>query len=364
MTPPRLSPRRCVRMQRLARALLPVVALVLLGACDRTPQLMQEREDAAAGGAVDSVAAYMTLAQRAWEAGAGEEAARLTAVALRGELARRGPEHWVSRSEALLDSLNIGAEVRGAPCVVIVNLFARSNPQGVSWPQAFWCDGEAVGQQAIEGQGMRLIQVATRDAAVAPGTHALAVLYGQHVSAGIQPVLMTWSGGSSGWTIDQTLGADSLGGMGQGRFEDVNGTIDLVTETHRVSRGFQECPQCPHVERVLRFRWEPAGFARVSESIKATPYSAFVRFIQSLRASDYVEAMSFVSDRPVLERAINFGWARSRQPWRLAPGMHDEASEMVFLHGQRDAYRVWFEPRGDRWVISSLDTTARSLEVE
>ena len=246
---------------------------------------------------------------------------------------------------------------------MVVNLFSRSDPHGQSWPYVFWCKGDTLDHERIAGQGMRLMEVAGRDVKGSTSSRGLAVLYGRHGPSGDRPVLMSWSGKGSGWDLQQTLGPDSLGGTGTGHFEDRDGNIELVTNTYRILRGFQECSACPHVQSERRFRWDGKTFRGVSDVIEETPYAAFVRFVRALKSADYVEAMNYVSDREVLERAISLGWSRSRQPWRAAPGTHDRATEMVFFHGQQDAYRVWFESFGRRWVVSSVDTTARTVEV-
>jgi hypothetical protein len=244
----------------------------------------------------------------------------------------------------------------------VVNLFSRSDPNGPSWPYVFWCADDTLQHQNIEGQGMRLNELLARDVTGPVSKRGLAVLFGRHGPSGERPVLLTWAGTSKGWTLVQTLGSDSLGGTGSGHFEERGGSIVLVTQTYRILRGFQECPACPHVRSHKRFRWEGRKFRSVEEVVDETPYAAFVRFVRALKAADYVEAMNYVSDREVLEHAVHLGWSRSRQPWRAAPGTHDRATEMVFFHGQQDAYRVWFESFGRRWVISSVDTTARTAQ--
>lgn len=359
-----MSKRTHARMRRHAVTLLVgmlALAASTLGSCDRTPQLVPAESDSLRNESLDSLTVLMRQAQRFWEAGRGDDAARLTAEVLHADLRNRPPDRWEPRAIALLDSLNVGAEAVSSDCVMVLNLFSRSDPHGASWPHVFWCSGDTLRHQLIEGQGMRLLQAASRD--IRSGDRALAVLYGRHGPAGDRPVLMAWSGSSGRWRLVQTLGSDSLGGTGTGHFEERGGGIELVTETYRVLNPFQECAGCPHVQTTRRFRWSGERFVGYSDRVEETPYAAFVRFIRALRDADYVEAMNYVSDRQVLENAVHLGWSRSRDSWRAAPGTHDRATEMIFFHGQQDAFRVWFESWGSRWVISGIDTTTRTVEV-
>lgn len=343
-------------------SMLGLVLVGTLGACDRTPKLVPEGPDTLAVTPADSTVVFMQRAQRLWEERRAEDAAFLTAAVLHADLRWRPPDTWESRAAALLDSLNVGVEVKSSKCAVFVNMFSRADPLGSSWPFVFWCSADTIEHELLEGRGMRLLDALTRGLPGSVEGQGLAVLYGRHGPAGDQPVLIVWRPDDGGWSVVQTLGPDSLGGTGTGRFETFDFATDLVTRTYSVPDGFQECPSCPHVNRERRFRWQRQRFVSISESVTETPYAAFVRFIQALRGADYVGAMNHVSDRQVLERAMHFGWARSLEPWRAAPGTNDRANQMVFFHGQLEAYKVWFEPFGERWVLSSVDTTTRTLE--
>jgi hypothetical protein len=363
MTP---RPARAAPLRRLAPlpAAAFVLALSLLPGCDRTPRLVPAGDDSTAVGADDPYEVMLRNAGRAWESGALDEAADLTSRVLRIDLGGREPDTWARRATSLLDSMSVGAEVRGDECGIVVNLFARANPTGPSWPYAYWCDADSARRQKIEGEGLRLLDVAVRDVRGAMTDRGLAVLYGRGGGAGVMPTLMVWKAQGNTWRLAQTLGPDSLGGTGSGEFQRSGGDIELVTRTFRISSGFIECASCPHVEAERRFRWSENEFTKVGEAIARTPSATFLRFVQALRAADYAGAMGLASDPNVVERALDYGWGRSRQQWRVAPGTRDRASEMVFFLGQSDAYRVWFEPQDGDWAIASVDTTTRMLQVE
>lgn len=357
------------RPARLARhaAVLPIAVLVLAAAllpgCDRTPRLVPASDDSTATVAEDPYEVMLRNAGRAWESGTLDDAADLTSRVLRIDLRDRPPETWAARAVALLDSMTVGAEVQGDECAIVVNLFARANPTGPSWPYAFWCDGDSARRQKIEGEGLRLLDVAARDVKGAMTDRGLAVLYGRSGGAGVMPTLMVWKAQGHTWRLSQTLGPDSLGGTGQGEFRRGSEGIELVTRTFRISRGFVECAACPHVHAERHFAWSGDAFTKSQERLEGTPYAAFVQFIQALRSADYTGARGLVTDDNVIGRALDFGWASSREPWRVAPGTHDRAREMVFFHGQAEAYRVWFDSRGQDWAIASVDTTTRTIEV-
>lgn len=347
----------------LAVAVLCLSAPWLPG-CDRSPRLVPAGDDSTAAGPEDPYEVMLKNAGRAWESGSLDEAADLTSRVVRVDLRGREPGTWAARATSLLDSMSVGAEVRGDDCAIVTNLFSRANPTGPSWPYVFWCDADSARRQQIEGEGLRLLDVAARDVKGAMTDRGIAVLYGRGGGAGVMPTLMVWKALGNTWKLAQTLGPDSLGGTGDGEFRRSGGDIDLITRTFRISAGFVECASCPHVQSERRFRWSGDQFTKVDETIAHTPYATFVQFVQSLRAADYASARNLVSDDNVIGRALDYGWASGRQQWRVAPGTRDRAREMVFFHGQVDAYRVWFEPRGDDWTIASVDTTTRTLEVE
>ena len=123
----------------------------------------------------------------------------------------------------MLDSLGIGAEVVGNDRATVVNLFSRMRGEGDSWPWLFWREDGAVRSQALETRGWQLSGLAARGTTrrPSPPTPAqIAVLWNRRVGAGEQPQLTVWRHATGGrWDLVQTLGPDSLGGVGSGEFE-------------------------------------------------------------------------------------------------------------------------------------------------
>ena len=75
----------------------------------------------------------------------------------------------------------------------------------------------------------------------------------------------------------QTLGPDSLGGVGTAEFVgQSDGGTGLEARTYRVTAGFDECPTCPHIYRTLRYEWGSEGFRKSSDETVNSPYYTFV----------------------------------------------------------------------------------------
>ena len=346
------------------RAVATCACLLAAAGCDRKPRLVPASADSTAVGQ-DSVAVLARQASQQWEGGQPEQAAAVSARVVRARLAGESPtSSWGDRARSLLDSLGFAAEVSGNGGAVVVNLFSRADAEGVSWPYFFWSEPDGVRLQSLEGRGMRLLDAATRGLVdgVAGDSAQLAVLWGRRSGSGQQPLLLTWRHARGGrWDLAQTLGPDSLGGTGNGQFED----RDLITKTFRPTPYFDECPSCPHVYHERRFTWGPQGFARVDDRVVPSPYATFTAFVGALVAGDRDEAAQQVADPSLVE------FARSRQyewndpslgRWRPAPGTEANAPEMTFFRGRTDAFHVTFQPRGARWVVLGFESTTRSVE--
>lgn len=338
------------------------VLLVLAAGCDRKPKLVppSAADSTAAGG--DSVGVLSTEATRAWEAGNAEEAAAITARAVRSRLEADPHAGWTERARALLDELSVGSEVAGSGNAVVVNLFSRSESDGTSWPYFFWSEGGTVRMQPLEGRGMRLVDMAVREfpGGGAGDSSQVAVLWGRRGPAGQQPLLLTWKHARGGrWDLAQTLGPDSLGGTGTGQFD---GHV-LLTRTFRATPLFDECATCPHVYRERHFRWSTAGFLREDERMVPSPYATFTAFVTALVDGDRDQAQRFVVDPSLIEFARRYEWHEpALGRWRAAPGTEATAPEMVFFRGRSDAFRVTFQPRGGGWVVLGFEATTRSVE--
>ena len=350
-----------------------LLAALAGGGCVRKPQYQPLQADSTATVPVDSLALLVRSAQELWDAdGQGEAASSMSARLLLNDLAIRTRIEptlsWEDRARALLDSLGFGGEVASDRCALVVNFFSRSNPEQGAWPWLFWCGENTIQSEPLEARGYKLLTLAGRglwgEPPTPPGPPSVAVLFGRRQAGGQQLLLTAWDLAGGTAHLSQTLGPDSLGGVGQGQFAPIeDGSIQLSTKTYRSTPGFTECATCPHVWQNRRFLWEPYGFERIAVDPVRSPYATFVQFAQAIAASDWDRAKNFVIDREWVETARRMGWNQPVGAWRVAPGTTDEnAEEMVFFRGPREAYRVTFEQRAGDWLISGFRTTTPSVE--
>lgn len=351
-------------MKRFACALLAAAALA--PGCDRRPQLVPASADSTAV-AVDSFSVYARWASDAWDRGDGEIGARASARLVHEALRARPNAPWAERARGVLDSLGIAAEVHGNGLATCVNLFSRIEPEGDSWPYLFWNEAGEIRLQGVDGRGLHLLEVATRHmlSGTDPGDSSqVAALWARRVGAGQQPQVMVWGYAPGGrWDLVQSLGADSLGGIGTAQFADLDSVIELVSRTYRPTAYFDECASCPHVFREHRFTWGVAGFEALDDRIVPSAYTTFTALIAALMAGDRARAAEQVVDPSLIDFAKRFEWHRgSHGRWRVAPGTTESATQAVLFRGNSDAFRVTFEVRDGAWVIAGFEPTARSLE--
>ena len=346
-------------------------ALALCAGCDRKPRFVPAGADSTAARPADSLAAYADEVREIWESpDRQDEAAPLTARLLLDDLRLHPGDPLARRIRTFIDSLALGAEVVGRGSRAVVNLFARSDPAGASWPYLFWREAEDVHHQGLEGRGMRLLDLLPSDesgeAAGEGNVVQLAVLFARAAGGGQQPLVFVWRkvSESAGWRLVQSLGPDSLGGVGTAAFLASPSSDGVVLEarTHLPTPRFDECATCPHIYRTRRFVWGPSGLASLGEEVETSPYSAFVRFVQALALSDREMAERIVADPSLIEAALGYEWGLSRGLWRLSPGSQGRSEHLVFFRGTQEAYRVHFAPRGDDWVITGFEPTSRSIE--
>lgn len=365
-----MSTRPAPHGPRAPRATFALLALLALAAsasgCQRRTQLVPASADSTHA-SVDSFSVYAREAADRWEAGVGDEAATLSAKLVREALVLRPNGPWAERTRGVLDSLGIAAEVAGANTAIVANLFSRTDPDGDSWPFLFWRETNACRFQPIEGRGLHLADVSTMgfaDDSTPTDSAEAAVLWGRRVGGGQQPQVTVWKYVAGGrWDLLQTLGADSLGGIGSGEFVTTDSTHELSVRTYRPTPFFDECATCPHVFHERRFVWRRTGFARIESHVVPSPYSTFTGFIAALAANDFERANTFVVDRSLIDFARRFDWDEpAKGRWRMAPATDEGSMDMVFLRGSQDAFRVRFEARDGDWVIAGFEPTNRSLE--
>ncbi len=355
-----------VRVARLLpRLSWPIVLLVLAGCSRGKPALVPASADSS-GGAADSFAMHVRDAQERWDAGEADAAANATAQVLFEAIRRRPEGPWADRTRGLVDSLGFGAEVAGDDKIALVNVFSRSNPEGPSWPHLFWRDEHGPREQHVEGSGLHLHALATWrfDAGLARDSSQTAALWSRRAGAGQQPIVMVWSMASGGrWDLLQTLGPDSLGGVGTGAFAVGDSAVELTTRTFKPTPYFEECATCPHVMRERRFRWSDTGFSRLDERLVPSAYATFTGFVQALVSGDQERAELFVVDPMLVEFAKRYAWDQpTRGRWRVAPATNESAAEMVFFRGPSDAFRVTFEAREGTWRVAGFEQTNRAVE--
>ena len=346
------------------------LGLALWTGCDRAPRFVPAGADSTAARSPDSLAANVQQVRTRWESPDGEaEAAVFTARLVLDDLRLHPHESIASRVRTFMDSLTLGAEVIGRSEVAAANFFAPSDPGGGSWPYLFWRDGEEIRQQALEGGGMRLLDllVQTPDPTASSATVApsVAVLFARVAGAGQLPFVFVWrrAVGNAGWELGQSLGADSLGGVGTARFVAPSPDgVALITRTRVPTPRFDECATCPHVYRTRRFRWGSGGLTTAGEQIERSPYYTFVRFVQALTLSDRELADRLTADPSLVDAADGYQWGKSKGMWRLAPGTEMGSEHAVYFRGNQEAYRVHFAARAGDWVITGFEPTSRSIE--
>jgi hypothetical protein len=344
-------------------ALVPLaLALALaLGACGREPpRFVPAAADSSAVGA-DSFAVLVGDAIEQWESQDGGSAGPATARLVLDDLRRHPDQRMAERARTFIDSCGFSAELAGSVDLAAVSFFSRSDPGGGSWPYLFWREEGLVRSQSVEGSGMRLLDLAVR---VGEPVQAAAI-YSRASARGQQPVAIVWRRTQDGrrWSMVQTLGPDSLGGVGTAEFVgQSDGGTGLEARTYRVTAGFDECPTCPHIYRTLRYEWGSEGFRKSSDETVNSPYYTFVQLITALSVNDREMAQRLVSDPVLLDTAAQNDWAASKGLWRVAPGTDESSSEMTFFRGRREAYKVRFANRDGRWQVTDLHPTQRSVE--
>lgn len=360
------------RPRPLGMLLLAACAALAIAGCDRRPRLVPAGADSLAAISRDSLAILARNVQDRWEAGDDpDEAARLSAVLVLTDLDRRNPSEWGNRTREFLDSLAIGAELASAPCVQAINFFSRANPEAGSWPYLIWCGENHPRMQPLDAGGMHLLAVGTATlppATLVPGanlpTSAVALLYTHRSAGGQQPLIMVWSHVKKDdpWNLAQTMGADSLGGVGSGELAERDTALELTTRTYQITRGFDECPTCPHVYRTRHFRLTATGFMKIDESVNPSPYAAFVQFIAALSAGDKDALARLAASNDLADQARRLNWDKSGPTWRVAPETDPAATTMVFFRGRDEAYKVTFAAHDDDWMISGIEQVSSTIE--
>jgi hypothetical protein len=123
---------------------------------------------------------------------------------------------------------------------------------------------------------------------------------------------------------------------------------------------FDECPTCPHLERVQRYMFKNGQWALGEEKISPTPYAAFVSFMHALREGG--DALPYASSPLVIEQATGMGLELGRGPLRAAPGTLATDPTQRYRTGGAGAIEVTLSNATGRWVVDDVRPTQIVIE--
>jgi hypothetical protein len=125
---------------------------------------------------------------------------------------------------------------------------------------------------------------------------------------------------------------------------------------------FDDCPSCPHLQRMQRYTFRGDGWTLSEEKITPTPYAAFVSFMHALREGLPESALPYASSPEVIEQAKAMGLELGRGPLRAAPGTLPTDPTQRYRTGGTEAIEVTMTNTGERWVVADLRPTTITIE--
>ncbi|MEP7029256.1 MAG: hypothetical protein ABI960_11730 [Candidatus Eisenbacteria bacterium] len=125
---------------------------------------------------------------------------------------------------------------------------------------------------------------------------------------------------------------------------------------------FDDCPTCPHLDRVQRYVFRGETWSLSEEHVTPTPYSVFVAFLHALRQGTPESALPYAAGPTVIEQATGIGLDRARTPLRAALGTTARDLTQRYRTNGSEAVEVTLEPAGDHWVVA--DVRASQLVIE
>jgi hypothetical protein len=127
---------------------------------------------------------------------------------------------------------------------------------------------------------------------------------------------------------------------------------------------FDECPSCPHLEGDLTYRIEGPALVIEKRRAQATPYAAFVHFIEALSAGDSDGAFINAASADVVSQGRSLGLDHLPHGgrWRIAPGSSATSIDQIYLRGDEGAVRVLSAPGDSGFVITSISPTTFTLD--
>jgi hypothetical protein len=125
---------------------------------------------------------------------------------------------------------------------------------------------------------------------------------------------------------------------------------------------FEDCPTCPHLERVQRYLFRGDTWTLSGERVAATPYAAFVGFLHALREGTPDSALPYASGTAVIAQAQEMGLELGRGPLRAAPGTLASDPTQRYRTGGTEAIEVTLTNTGDHWVVDDVRPTQIVIE--
>jgi hypothetical protein len=133
-----------------------------------------------------------------------------------------------------------------------------------------------------------------------------------------------------------------------------NAPMLVVTGSGGRDPLFDDCPTCPHLERVQRYLFRGDTWTLSGERVAATPYAAFVAFLHALREGTPDSALPYASGPYVIEQAQGMGLELGRGPLRAVPGTLASDPTQRYRTGGTEAIEVTLRNTGDHWVVDDV----------
>jgi hypothetical protein len=136
----------------------------------------------------------------------------------------------------------------------------------------------------------------------------------------------------------------------------------LVTGAGERDLLFDDCPTCPHLDRVQLYAYTGGSWHMAEEHVRATPYAAWVSFLHALRDGTPDSALPYVTDASVLDEARKLGLDHHTGALRAMPGTSASDVTQRYRIAGGAGVEVTLEPRGDHWVVGDLRPTSTAIE--
>jgi hypothetical protein len=125
---------------------------------------------------------------------------------------------------------------------------------------------------------------------------------------------------------------------------------------------FDDCPTCPHLDRVQRYEYSGSQWRLAEERVRPSPYAALVSFLHALREGTPDAALPYVSEAGVIEQAKSLGLDHASGALRAMPGTSATDVTQRYRLAGGQGLEVTLEPRGDHWVVGDLRPASAAIE--